>query len=360
MGVRPGYLVLLGSGETSASGRRVFDWLLQASDPPIRIAILETPAGFQPNSTRVAQKVADFLQQHLANYSLDTTVVPARRRGTPFSPDDPSLVDDVLSADCLFLGPGSPTYAVRQLRESIVWDALRARFATGASLVFASAAVLAISSATLPVYEIYKAGADLGWVRGLDLLGPAGQKIVFIPHWNNREGGAELDTSRCFVGQDRFQELRALLPSDSTIVGIDEHTALILQPSSGIGLVLGAGAVVIERGGHLWRHVRGTEFSLGELGDLDWDALIEATPAGLRARARALHRAGGEPQASPAAIPGKVMDLVRRREEARQQRDWKVADSLRAEVFRLGYQVDDTPSGPRIRLATVSRDDARS
>ncbi len=360
MGIWPGHLVLLGSGETSASGRRVFDWLLQASDPPTRIAILETPAGFQPNSALVARKVADFLQQHLANYSLDTTIVPARRRGTPFGPDNPSLVDDVLSADCLFLGPGSPTYAVRQLRESILWDAVRARFATGASLVFASAAVLAISAFTLPVYEIYKAGADLEWVRGLDLLGPAGQKFVFIPHWNNREGGPELDTSRCFIGRERFQELHALLPRDSTIVGIDEHTALILQPSTGTGLVMGAGAVFVERAGHQERHGRGTTFSLGELGDLDWDAFVSATPASLRERARSLHRAADPPRPGPSLIPGQVMDLVRRREEARQQRDWKVADSLRAEVSRLGYQVDDTPSGPRVRLATMRGDDGRS
>ncbi len=350
---RPGDLVLFGSGETAASGRRVFDWLFQQLSPPLRVAILETPAGFQPNSALVARKVADFLQQHLSNYAVQTTVIPARRRGTPWSPDDPSLAEALLLADCLFVGPGSPTYAVRQLRDSIVWDAVRARFALGAALVFASAAVLAISSFTLPVYEIYKAGADLGWERGLDLLGPAGQSIVFIPHWNNREGGAELDTSRCFVGVERFATLRAMLPPDATIVGIDEHTALALRPASGTALVMGAGEVVVQRGDHTERHRRGSTFSARELGDLDWDAFVRATPDVLRERARILSR-HLEISTSPAStIPSNVQDLVRRREEARQHRDWKVADSLREEVTRLGYQVEDTPTGPRVRLSTA-------
>jgi hypothetical protein len=30
--------------------------------------------------------------------------------------------------------------------------------------------------------------------------------LSFIPHWNNAEGGIDLDTSRCFVGLDRFNQ----------------------------------------------------------------------------------------------------------------------------------------------------------
>jgi hypothetical protein len=90
----------------------------------------------------------------------------------------------------------------------------------------ASAAVVAVSAFALPVYEIYKAGHDLGWQPGLDLFGPYGLKLVFVPHWNNAEGGAELDTSRCFMGRSRFETLRAMLPPDVTVGGFDEHTAL--------------------------------------------------------------------------------------------------------------------------------------
>ena len=344
----PGHLVLMGSGETSASGRRVFDWAFQRLTSPIKLAILETPAGFQPNSALVAGKVGAFLSDHLTNYALETTVVPARKRDTPFSPDDPALAELVLAADCIFLGPGSPTYAVRQLRESLVWDATRARFATGAPLILASAAVLALSAFTLPVYEIYKAGADLGWERGLDLLGPAGSTVVFVPHWNNREGGAELDTSHCFVGPDRFSQLQAQLPSGTIIVGIDEHTALILEPVTESALVMGPGGVTIIGPDGTRRLSNGSRVSLDALGTLDWSEFAKSLPPTLLERAGDASASSSQRGQDEVAIPKEVLDLVDRREAARRQRDWKAADRFRADLARFGYEVRDTPDGPLV------------
>ena len=87
----PGLIVLFGSGETSASGRKVFDWLLRRLPVPVRVAILETPAGFELNSPQVAGRIGEFLSHRLQNYRPQVTIVPARKRGTPFSPDDPGL-----------------------------------------------------------------------------------------------------------------------------------------------------------------------------------------------------------------------------------------------------------------------------
>ena len=95
-------------------------------------------------------------------------------------------------ADMIFLGPGSPTYAAAQLRGSLAWQRLLARHRRGASVVTASAATLAIGRYVLPVYEIYKVGADLHWQEGLDLLGPYGLSLACIPHWNNAEGGGSI------------------------------------------------------------------------------------------------------------------------------------------------------------------------
>ncbi|MBC7262241.1 MAG: cysteinyl-tRNA synthetase, partial [Chloroflexi bacterium] len=89
MQTQHGLVILFSSGETSASGRRVYDWLFRRLSPPIRVAVLETPAGFQPNTALVAQKVADFLRHRLQNYQPRVMVIPARKRDTPFSPDDP-------------------------------------------------------------------------------------------------------------------------------------------------------------------------------------------------------------------------------------------------------------------------------
>jgi cysteinyl-tRNA synthetase len=47
-------------------------------------------------------------------------------------------------------------------------------------------------------------------------------------------------------------------------------------------------------------------------------------------------------------IPGEVLDLVRRREEARGDRNFAAADSLRDDLSERGWAVEDTPQGPRV------------
>ena len=52
-------------------------------------------------------------------------------------------------------------------------------------MVFSSAATLAASRWTLPIYEIYKAGSDLYWQQGLDFFGAYGLSLILVSHWNN-------------------------------------------------------------------------------------------------------------------------------------------------------------------------------
>ncbi len=383
-GHAPGRIALLGSGETSLAGGRVFESLAKVLPTPLRVAVLETPAGFELNTDRVAGRVADFLAVRLSNYRPQVTVAPARARGTPFSPDDPALTEPLLHADLTFMGPGSPTYAVRQLRDSLAWARIIARQRIGATLAFASAAVVAISAYALPVYEIYKAGHDLHWQPGLDLFGPYGLKLVFVPHWNNAEGGAELDTSRCFMGRARFKTLRDLLPPEATVVGIDEHTALAVDLADGTAQVMGAGDVTIltssptrettqtgiealaglphdrsqpaeasipqiRQAIHRSRTFSaGDRFSLAELGPFAWPEPDAGLPVGAWAEALAAHAAD---EAVPSA-PAEVLALAAERQAARDRRDWAAADALRERILTLGWQVRDTPEGPQCVPAT--------
>ncbi len=48
-------------------------------------------------------------------------------------------------------------------------------------------------------------------------------------------------------------------------------------------------------------------------------------------------------------IPAKVLELVEKRQQARQVRNWAEADALRAQVGELGYEIEDTPHGPKIK-----------
>ncbi|MBT3712247.1 MAG: cysteinyl-tRNA synthetase, partial [Anaerolineae bacterium] len=186
-----GKIAFLGSGETSLAGGRIFERLVKDTNQP-KIAIMETTAGFELNSALVAQKVGDYLQTRLQNYNPQIHIIPARKRGTEFSPDNAEILSPLLTADLIFMGPGSPTYAVRQLQNSLAWDLIRARHRNGATLIFASAATIAVGAHALPVYEIFKVGEDVHAKPGLNLFADYNLPISFIPHWNNAEGGADV------------------------------------------------------------------------------------------------------------------------------------------------------------------------
>jgi hypothetical protein len=339
-------LVLFGSGETQASSGKAHEAVARSLETTPEIAILETPAGFELNSDRVAGAVADFLARRLQNYQPRLSVIPARKRNTALSPDDPQLLEPMLRANWIFLGPGSPTYAVRQLKDSLALHYMAARHRMGAAVMLASAATLAFSAYTLPVYEIYKVGEEIHWKPGLDFFAAYGLSLVIIPHWNNTDGGAELDTSHCYMGLARFNPLAAMLPAGTTILGLDEHTALIIDLQAGVCQVMGAGGVTIIRDGDERRFAAGESFPAERLGDWRLPVGGEGIPAA--AWQAAMQAALAIPERVEAGPDEKVISLVSQRQQARLERNWQQADQLRQKIYELGWQVLDTPEGPQL------------
>jgi hypothetical protein len=338
----PGPVALFGSGETAPAGRRVHEMLFQHLHRPIDVAVLEIPAGFQPNSAWVAGRLAEFIEQRLRNFGPRVTAVPARRRDGPHGSDDPERVAPLLTADYVFAGPGSPTYTVRHLADTWAWHVIRVRQRRGTILALASAAAIAVGAYTLPVYEIYKAGADLHWVDGLDLFGPYGLELAVVTHWDNREGGAHLDTRCGFMGVERMRQLEGLLPPSATLLGIDEHTAVILDFAQGTGRVMGRGGATIHRRGREQVLTSGESFPLEVLGMVRIPALDEGVPPETVAAVLAAEKAAQ-------TLPPEVAALIEEREAARGAGDWARADVLREQVARLGYVIEDTPQGPHWR-----------
>ncbi len=346
MGIQPGPIALFGSGEIAPAGRRVHEMLFRRLEPPIRVAVLETPAGFQPNSVWVAGRLAGFIEERLQNFRPQVTVVPARRRDGPYSTDDPELTAPLLKANYIFMGPGSPTYAVRHLRGTWAWHTIVARQRRGAALALASAAAIASGAYALPVYEIYKAGADPYWEEGLDLFRPYGLELAVVTHWDNTEGGENLDTRCAFMGVERMARLEEMLPPTATILGIDEHTAVVLDFAKGMAQVVGRSGATVRRSGEERIFSGGSTFPLGLLGEVRLPALEEGLPARVVEAALAAEQVKEE-------LPLEVAALIEEREAARRARDWVRADRLREEIARLGYTVEDTPEGPRWRRANL-------
>ncbi|MBN2387118.1 MAG: hypothetical protein JXB85_08860 [Anaerolineales bacterium] len=339
-----GPIAMLGSGETSLAGGRIFETLAQKLPSPLRIAVLETPAGFELNSAQVAGRVAEYLATRLQNYRPVVDVVPARKRGTEFSPDHPALLQPLLHADLIFMGPGSPTYAVRQLRGSLAWGLVRARHRLGAALVFASAATIAVGTRVVPVYEIYKVGEEVTAPEGLDLFVDFHLPLSFIPHWNNTDGGADVDTSRCFMGMERFTQWCALTPKDHTVIGLDEHTGLIIDLSAGTCSVSGVSSVTLLRECDPEIYPSGRTFPLAELGTV----YCPQDPAENILAAAWEMVTSAPPLAVPEAPAEEVLELAEQRELARARKDWAASDNLRDQIAALGWQVLDTPEGQKL------------
>jgi len=48
-------------------------------------------------------------------------------------------------------------------------------------------------------------------------------------------------------------------------------------------------------------------------------------------------------------IPNKIRKLVEKREKLRKQKKWEEADRIRKQIEKLGWQVQDTKKGPKIK-----------
>jgi hypothetical protein len=338
-----GQIAFLGSGETSLAGGRIFESLARHINEPLRIALLETPAGFELNSPQVVGRVGDFMQTRLQNYKPTIDLIPARKKNSAYSPDDPEIVKPLLYANMIFLGPGSPTYAIRHLQDTLTWDVIRARHRLGATLVFASAATISIGAHALPVYEIYKVGQDVHCVDGLHLFSDFGLHVSFIPHWNNADGGVDLDTSRCFVGMDRFREWCELVPSENETIGLDEHTGLVMDFETGLCEVSGVSSVSLVRECDPEMYASGSKFPLSELGEFHLpDPIEKDIPA------KVWDMCLNPPPLKDDHPSEEVIVLVERRAAARASKNWAESDKLRDEIAALGWTVQDSKDGYKL------------
>ena len=262
----PGILAIMGSGETAPTmvraHRTLFD---RVGDRPA--ALLDTPYGFQSNADDISQRAVAYFA---ASVGHAIGVVSWRTLPPPGLARERAAAA-LRAAGWVFAGPGSPTYALRHWRDTPVQSAFVDVLARDGVVVLASAAALTLGSHTVPVYEIYKAGIDPHWVPGLNLVEAiSGLPAVVIPHYDNAEGGNH-DTRYCYLGENRLCRLEADLPEKSFVLGVDEHTAVLLDPDARTASVVGNGVMTIRQAGH------NVVFPAGSV--VDFDALLNGVSA---------------------------------------------------------------------------------
>ena len=346
--INPGIICLLGGGASIPASGKTHEYLAQQLPPNPRVAILETPAGFELNSDIVAGKLGAFMQKRLQNYAPRIEIVAARKKGTPFSPDNHDIVAPILAADEIVLGPGSPTYGAKQLKESLALDYIKARQWQGGTLLISSSATLSFSQYTMPVYEIYKVGEELHWKTGVNYFADYGLNLTIIPHWDNNDGGVELDTSRCYVGQARFNPLFEMLPADQTVLGLDDHTSVNLDFRSGIAAVVGAKSITILRAGASKVFNVGDQFPIDEFGAWHLPERSQLSDQVWQAAKDAWQKRQ-EDDAQPAP-PEEIIALADERVSARANKDWPLADQLRETIESNGWRVKDTAEGYELEV----------
>lgn len=259
----PRLLVIMGSGETSPTMVTTHQRLMgRLGPPPVPAVVLDTPFGFQAN--------ADLLAERAVAYFRDSVGVELEVATWRCAADAATLASErsltrLRGARYVFAGPGSPSYALRQWAGSPVPAALADKLVTGGCVTFASAAALTLGATTVPVYEIYKVGEEPRWLDGLDLLAAAGlPSVAVIPHFDNAEG-TNHDTRFCYLGEPRLLALEEQLPDDGLVLGVDEHTGLILDLDAGEATVVGRGGVTVRRRGQSAVFATATTLTIAEL-----------------------------------------------------------------------------------------------
>lgn len=313
---------------------------LLARHDDIRAVNLDSPYGFQENVEQVTDKLVEYFATSLST-RLRSLALPSFEGADTLQRD--IVKHEVRRANYVFAGPGSPSYALQQWRPLELVEDLRAVLDADGTLCFSSAAVLTLGSHTAPVYEIYKVGATPTWLEGLDLLGDLGLPCAAIPHFDNAEG-RNYDTRFCYLGERRLQQLEEQLPPHVGVLGIDEHSALVIDIADDTATVSGRSDVHWRHHGETLVLKNGSTTPLGVLRAFSGSTATIRTRAALNAPQIPddLLAQFAEPAFDPTPLIQGVLTL---RDEAKRASDYALADRLRSVLTDAGIAIHDEPQG---------------
>jgi hypothetical protein len=234
----------------------------------------------------------------------------------------------------------------------------------GGTLCFSSAATATVGVFCPPIYEIYKVGVLPYWLAGLNVMATLGLNCVVIPHYDNQEG-ANYDTSRCYLGERRLALMEKELPPGVATLGVDEHTALVIDLEADIIAVLGKSHGYWRLNGEVRILENGSNTPLEELRSLEV-AEIPQTKAPVATKAnqpadlaqKVLDGGEGAVEALAQLVqlgvtggegfidPGPLVEgVLAARVNARANGQYELADELRDALVKAGIDVQDTPTG---------------
>lgn len=189
-----------------------------AGGPAARIRIIPAAAAPDNNHQRAGTNGVRWFRSLGAS---DAAALPLTDQA---SAGHAEVVAALRAAQLIYLLGGFPHYLAQTLAGSAAWQATREAHAAGALIAGSSAGAMVLCA---HYYDPQAQRVE----RGLGLLPNA----CVLPHHNT-------------FGQAWAPRLAALLPS-ATLIGIDEHTALIDDGPGAAWRVYGPGAVTLYRSG---------------------------------------------------------------------------------------------------------------
>jgi cyanophycinase len=167
-----------------------------------------------------------------------------------FTRDDannPELLKNVDDAALIYLSGGDPHYLAETLRDTLLWDLILKNWQSGGSLAGCSAGAMAFSG-YVPHFRLSRAKPT----QGFGLL----KEVRVIPHF---------DKFFKWIPDSAAKHLLDL-PGDSTLIGIDEDTAVVRRANQD-WQVWGKGKLHLLKG-----EIQG-QFAAGEFVELGRDIL---------------------------------------------------------------------------------------
>ncbi len=348
-------LVLMGSGETTPTMVEPHKRVAVALGPDPDAVLVDTPYGFQENADELTRRTIDYFDHHVG---LSVAAVSLRDADAASAAERGAAAARVEAADWVFAGPGSPTYLRHHWTAAGVVDAVRRRLARPGATVFASAAACTVGRRTVPVYEVYKVGQPPHWQDGFDLTAELGLDCVVIPHFDNAEGGTH-DTRYCYLGERRLAAMEDDLDDATWVLGVDEHTALVVDLDAGTTRIEGRGGVTVRVRG---RHVVFPAGSAPTLDDLRAAARGERRPNHGAAPADATEAPGGPDTGTESVLLDEVAALEARFDAALADGDAELAAAVVVELEELLHawladpnQTDEADRGRQVLHRLVAR-----
>ena len=211
---RPGALALVGSGEYLPQMDETDRFLLDTLGGPAAARVVVIPT-------------ASALELGMPERWNNMGVAHFRALGAQVSPimlltrddaHDEKVLADLRGADLYYFSGGNPEHVIETLRDTPAWQIISAGYAAGAVLAGCSAGAMMLGGYTLSVRAVMR-GQPPRWLTGLGIA----PGIVVMPHF---------DRVADFAGEEMFRAILAAAPPDTTLVGVDEDTALIHVPGA--------------------------------------------------------------------------------------------------------------------------------